>query len=249
MDMKTHNLAVLIMAAGKGTRMKSDLPKVLHKLQGQPLLTYSLTLARSLAAAPLIVVVGYQAAQVIAACGQWPELKFVHQEPQLGTGHAVMTAASELGQLTGSLLVLNGDVPGLTLPTIQNMLTQHYREKNALTVLAMQLQDPAAYGRLITSRERLLAIREYRDASPEEQKINLVNAGIYLFSIAELLTALPLLDNNNAQQEYYLTDLAALMNEKGLPVGYSLCANPLEVAGINSQDELRQMERLWQENK
>jgi UDP-N-acetylglucosamine diphosphorylase/glucosamine-1-phosphate N-acetyltransferase len=247
--MKTHNLAVLIMAAGKGTRMKSALPKVLHKLQGQPLLTYSLTLAHSLAAAPLIVIVGYQAEQVIAACGQWPELKFVRQEPQLGTGHAVMTAAPELGSLTGSVLVLNGDVPGLTLPTIQNMLAQHYREKNALTVLAMKLEDPAAYGRLITSRQRLLAIREYRDASLEEQKINLVNAGIYLFSVAELLIALPLLNNNNDQQEYYLTDLVAVMNEKGWPIGYALCANPGEVAGINSQDELRQMEYLWREKK
>ncbi|MDR1396838.1 MAG: NTP transferase domain-containing protein [Desulfarculales bacterium] len=237
------------MAAGKGTRMKSDLPKVLHRLRGQPLLAYSLELARSLAAAPLVVVVGYQAGQVMAACGQWPELKFVCQEPQLGTGHAVMTAVPELSGLTGSVLILNGDVPGLTLPTVQNMLSRHYRERNALTVLAMELENPAAYGRLITSRHRLLAIREYRDAAPEEQKINLVNAGIYLFAVADLLAALPLLKNNNDQQEYYLTDLVAIMNSKGLPVGYDLCANPWEVAGVNSQDELRQLESLWRKDK
>jgi UDP-N-acetylglucosamine diphosphorylase/glucosamine-1-phosphate N-acetyltransferase len=234
------------MAAGKGTRMKSDIPKVLHKLKGRSLLSYSLSLARSVQASPIIVVAGYEADQVIAACPAWPELKFARQQPQLGTGHAIMAAAPQLTGLEGSVLVLNGDVPGLTLPTIKDMLRQHAEGKNDQTVMAMNLPDPAAYGRLLTNGQHLLAIREYRDASPEERKISLVNAGIYLFSIPSLLDSLPWLDNNNDQREYYLTDLVAIMNKKGLRVGCSLCADPMEVAGINSREELQQMETFWQ---
>jgi UDP-N-acetylglucosamine diphosphorylase/glucosamine-1-phosphate N-acetyltransferase len=247
--MQGQMLAVIIMAAGKGTRMKSDLPKVLHRLQNRPLLDYSLQLARALGACPIIVVVGYQAEQVMAACPAWPDLRFARQEPQLGTGHAVMTAAPQLAQLPGQVLILNGDVPGLTLPTIKKMRQQHEQENNDLTVMAMQLTDPAAYGRLLTSGQRLLDIREYRDASPEKRKISLVNAGIYLFSIPALLAALPLLNSNNDQQEYYLTDLAAIMNKQGLRAGYSLCPDPMEAAGVNSREELLHLENFWQGKK
>jgi UDP-N-acetylglucosamine diphosphorylase/glucosamine-1-phosphate N-acetyltransferase len=249
MVMDQRQLTVIIMAAGKGTRMKSLLPKVLHQFKNHSLLYYSLSLARSLGASSIIVVVGYQANQVTAACPPWPELGFAVQEPQLGTGHAIMTAAPQLAGREGLVLILNGDVPGLTLPTVKNMLEQHDREKNDQTVLAMELADPAAYGRLITDRQRLLAIREYRDASPEERKISLLNAGIYLFSIPPLLASLPLLTNKNAQGEYYLTDLAAIMNEQGWRVGYSLCPNPMEAAGINSREELEQLENFWQGKK
>ena len=244
--METRKLTVIILAAGKGTRMKSVLPKVLHTLDSKPLLAYSLTLAQQLQASPTVVVVGHGAAEVQQAFVAWPDLSFVVQEPQLGTGHAVMAATSALAGFSGTVLVLNGDVPGLRLSTVQNMLEQHWNDHNQQTVLAMQLDDPAAYGRLITQDSQLLAIREFRDATPAEKEIKIVNAGIYVFEAPALLASLPLLNTNNDQNEYYLTDLVEVMHKNQLKAGYALCEDPQEVAGINSQEELQELQALWQ---
>ena len=242
--MKPNNLSVIIMAGGKGTRMKSELPKVLHKLGGQPLLSYSLDLAKELEAHNIIIIVGYKADQVRQAYAARPELTFALQEPQLGTGHAVMMAAPFLEKSSGPVLILSGDVPGLKLATLQNMLDRHIKHGHDLTVLAMQPDDPAAYGRLVTDGERLLRIVEYRDASAEERNIRLVNAGIYLVQAPALLAGLPTLNTNNDQQEYYITDLVEIMNHSNYKVGYALCSDPMEVAGVNSQEELKALEQI-----
>ncbi len=236
-------LAVVILAAGKGTRMKSDLPKVLHSLGGQPLLAYTLDLAQNLSAGRVVVVVGHQAARVKEAFASRPDLRFVVQEPQLGTGHAVMAAAPELGDWQGPVLILCGDVPGLKLGTIACLLEAHASQGNALTVLGMDLAQPGAYGRLVTDGAgRLLRITEFRDASQAERAITQVNAGIYVVNAQDLLTYLPRLTTDNDQKEYYLTDLVELMASAGLKVGLSLCPDPLEVAGVNSKEELEALE-------
>ncbi len=236
-------LAVVILAAGKGTRMKSDLPKVLHSLGGQPLLAYTLDLAQKLSAGRVVVVVGHQAARVKEAFASRPDLRFVVQEPQLGTGHAVMAATPELGDWQGPVLILCGDVPGLKLGTIACLLAAHASQGNALTVLGMDLEQPGAYGRLVTDGAgRLLRITEFRDASQAERAITQVNAGIYVVNAPDLLAYLPRLTTDNDQKEYYLTDLVELMASAGLKVGLSLCPDPLEVAGVNSKEELEALE-------
>ncbi len=236
-------LAVVILAAGKGTRMKSDLPKVLHPLAGRPLLAHVLDLAQCLQAGRVIAVVGHQAERVKEAFADRPGLRFAIQEPQQGTGHAVMCAAPELRDWTGPVLILCGDVPLLKPSTVQALLDRHRQNGHALTVLGMELPDPGAYGRLVTDAAgNLVRIVEFRDASPAERAIRVVNAGIYVANAPELLAYLPRLTTDNDQKEYYLTDLVELMAKAGLRVGLALCPDPLEVAGINSKEELAAME-------
>jgi UDP-N-acetylglucosamine diphosphorylase/glucosamine-1-phosphate N-acetyltransferase len=233
------DLAVVILAAGKGTRMRSDLAKVLHSLAGKPLLSYALDTALTLEPSRLVVVVGHQADKVRQAFSGQAGLRFVKQQPQLGTGHALMAAAPELNGHQGPVLIVCGDVPGLKAATLQKLLQVHRQGDFALTVLGMELKDPGAYGRLIIQGpDRLAAIREFRDASPQERAVNLVNAGVYAAQAGPLLAHLPLLSRDNDQKEYYLTDLAQLMHQKGLGVGYALCDDPGEVEGINSMEEL-----------
>jgi UDP-N-acetylglucosamine diphosphorylase/glucosamine-1-phosphate N-acetyltransferase len=238
------DLAVLILAAGKGTRMKSDMPKVLHFLGGKPLLSYSLDLAQELGSERTMVVVGHQAGRVKEAFAGNPGLLYVLQEPQLGTGHAVMAAAPELKDWQGPVLILCGDVPGLKAETCRRLLDRHLRNGEALTVLGMDLPDPAAYGRMVLDdQDRLTRIVEFRDASDEERAINLVNAGIYVGQARAMLEFLPRLATDNDQQEYYLTDLVEMMHGDGLKVGYAVCPDPLEVAGVNSKEELTDLEQ------
>lgn len=237
----TGQLAAVILAAGKGTRMKSDLPKVLHKLGGRPLLAYPLDLVEELGARRVVIVVGHQAHEVQKIFAG-PHRRFALQEPQLGTGHAVMAAAPELAGWSGPVLILCGDVPGLKPETLRGLLERHQAQGNALTVLGMEPQDPGAYGRMVTGGEALKAIVEFRDASKEQRAISLVNAGIYVASAGPLLEYLPKLTTDNDQGEYYLTDLVGLMNAGGLKVGWALCPHEAQTAGINTVAELEALE-------
>lgn len=247
MSQKTTNekkLAVLILAAGKGTRMKSDLPKVLHILAGRPLLSHVLDLAKGLSAVRTIAVVGHGADLVEKEFSGMSGLEFALQVPQLGTGHAVMAAKENLSGFEGDVLVLYGDVPGLRLETCQGLLAEHHRRNNAMTVLGMEFEEPGAYGRLITDgADGLEAIIEARDASPEQLKVRLVNSGIYVFQAGPLLANLEKLGTENDQGEYYLTDMAEIFRDMGLKVGYMVCPDSGEVAGINSKEELEEYER------
>ena len=242
--MPKRDLAVLIMAAGKGTRMKSDLPKVLHNLAGKPMLFYPIGVAKKLRAGLIIVVVGHQAERVKQVCAEEPGIRFALQEPQLGTGHAVMAAEKELQNHSGQVLILSGDVPGLSRQTLEKLLKTHQEQANALTVLGMDLEDPAAYGRLVPDEagRGLARIVEYRDASEEQRKITVVNAGVYVAEAGTMLENLHRLSTENDQNEYYLTDLVELLHEGGFKVGYALCPDPWEVEGINSREELARME-------
>ena len=240
----TEELAVVILAAGKGTRMKSSLPKVLHTLGNRPLLTYPVEAAQKLGADRIVVIVGHKAELVKEAFKDVPNLGFALQEPQLGTGHAVICAQDDLMDHKGDVLILCGDVPGISQVTLLNLIEKHRSQNYELTVLGMEPSDPAHYGRLVTAANgELTRIVEYRDANPEQRKIRQVNAGIYLARTQTMLKHLPLLKTENDQNEYYLTDLVEIMHKRGMKVGYSLCSDPTEVAGINSVEELKALEK------
>lgn len=239
-------LAVVVLAAGKGTRMKSDLPKVLHPLAGRPMIDWVVDLSQRMGAVKTVVVVGHRAEMVREHLNGRPNLAFALQEPQLGTGHAMMAAAPELVGFEGNVLILFGDVPGLRLSTAQGLVERHLARGNDQTVLAMHLDPPPAYGRLLLdSAGRLGRIVEERDATPEEKKITLVSSGIYVFRGGPLWEFLPLLSTDNDQKEYYLTDLTEIFAERGYQVGYAVAPDPAELRGINSQEELAAMEARW----
>ncbi|HEX2059433.1 MAG TPA: sugar phosphate nucleotidyltransferase, partial [Thermoanaerobaculia bacterium] len=240
-----QNLEVIILAAGLGTRMKSATIKILHRAAGRPIVDYVLDLAADLCPTPPVMVVGYQREAVQKSVGN--RARFAVQEQQLGTGHAVLQAAALLEQdgLAGKrILILSGDVPLTRRETLEALLAQHDREGNALTLLSMRLDDPAMYGRIVRDDAgAVVRIVEAKDASDEQKQIQEVNAGIYVFNAEHLFDNLRNLSPDNAQKEYYLTDLIAVLRNAGHRVGAVVANDPVEMLGVNSRGELAQVER------
>ncbi|PXW99179.1 UDP-N-acetylglucosamine pyrophosphorylase /glucosamine-1-phosphate N-acetyltransferase [Sphaerotilus hippei] len=241
-------LDIVIMAAGKGTRMKSARPKVLHTLAGRALLQHVLDTAAGLGAQRLITVTGHGADLVERAMrAALPEapLHFVRQEPQLGTGHAVQQAVPALGE-QGTTLILNGDVPLVRAETARALLAACGGERLAL--LTVQLADPTGYGRIVrdASGERVLAIVEHKDASEAQRAIREGYTGMMAVPTAMLRRWLAALRNDNAQQEYYLTDIVAMAEADGVPVVATLAGSETEVLGVNSPLQLADLERRHQ---
>jgi len=233
-----ESLAVVVLAAGKGTRMKSDLVKVLHPLAGAPMLSYVLDLARSFRPERMVVVVGFQA-DVVREKFTTDGLLFALQEEQLGTGHAVLTAAPSLRGFQGTVLILSGDVPLLTEGTIRKFLQAHEDHRATLSVLTTKLEDPRGYGRVFRGVEStLLRIVEDRDLQPGEENIREINTGIYCVDAEFLFSALSSLSNQNAQKEYYLTDIVRMASSQNKKVFAVLVDDPMEVMGINTRVEL-----------
>lgn len=227
----------VVLAAGKGTRMRSDLPKVLHELAGQPLLAHVLATARGAGIDRMVVVVGHQAERVRTAC-QALDLVFVIQEPQLGTGHAVQVAAPAL-RAGGWTVVLAGDVPLLRASTLERLITAAVDAAAAAVVLTCVVPDAGAYGRIVKDRAgNLRRIVEARDATAEELAIKEYNSGVYCFRTDRLLAALNSLTSANDQGEYYLTDTVGWLAERDEAVRTVVTDDPHEVVGINTVDEL-----------
>ncbi|MGD1936100.1 MAG: bifunctional UDP-N-acetylglucosamine diphosphorylase/glucosamine-1-phosphate N-acetyltransferase GlmU [Cyanophyceae cyanobacterium] len=235
-------VAVAILAAGKGTRMKSDLPKVLHSLGSKTLVERVLDSLDGINVERCLVVVGHQADLVRSRLADvtinGKSLEFVEQTEQLGTGHAVQQVLEPLKDFEGDLLVLNGDVPLLRPSTLQSMLSSHRDAASAATLLTAQLSDPTGYGRVFCdeSGDQLAVqeIIEHRDCSPEQRNNNRINAGIYCFRWADLSAILPNLSNDNDQQEYYLTDVLAQLR----PAIAVDVEDPQEIWGINDRVQL-----------
>lgn len=242
------SLSIVIMAAGKGTRMKSARPKVLHKLAGRPMLAHVIGTTASLQAAQQIVITGHGAELVEAGMAQaFPQapLRFVRQEPQLGTGHAVQQAVPVLPD-EGITLILNGDTPLIQASTAQALVDACGGDKLAL--LTITLADPTGYGRIVrdASGERVLAIVEHKDATPEQRAIREVYTGMMAAPTARLKAWLSRLTNDNAQGEYYLTDVVAMAQAEGLAVVAAQPQDEVEVLGVNSPAQLAELERRHQ---
>jgi bifunctional UDP-N-acetylglucosamine pyrophosphorylase/glucosamine-1-phosphate N-acetyltransferase len=236
------SLHVVILAAGKGTRMKSARPKVLHALAGLPIIEHVLRTADHLRADSTVVVIGHGADELRAALKNRPALQFAVQSPQLGTGHAVAQAESVLAGKRGTLLLLYGDVPLLQPATLLRLVDHHRRAKSSLTVLTMKLADPYGYGRIVRDKKKQITrIVEERDASGDERKIQDVNSGIYCFDLKPLFGALRQLASDNSQGEYYLTDLVAIYRRRKFRVDTLLMDSPEELRGVNSRVDLAEL--------
>jgi len=246
-------LAAVIMAAGQGKRMQDPTKaKVLYELAGTPLVGHVLKLCNKLGIERTVVIIGYGRDQVKAYLDtNFPQVETAVQEQQLGTGHAVQQAESELRDFDGDVLVLSGDVPLLTLETVEDLHKAH-SESNALaTVLAVEMPDPIGYGRIVRAENgrSLAKIVEEKDASEEIKKIKEINSGIYLFDASTLFSLLGKLGNNNAQGEYYLTDIFGLIVETfgSERVAVALTKDPIEVSGVNTKAQLTELEQSYLE--
>jgi bifunctional UDP-N-acetylglucosamine pyrophosphorylase/glucosamine-1-phosphate N-acetyltransferase len=244
----TKNVEVIILAAGLGTRMKSAKIKILHHAAGRPIIDYVLDLAAEICDELPVMVIGHQREAVQKQIGD--RARYAVQEQQLGTGHAVMQAMSLLGRdgVAGKrMLILSGDVP-LTRPeTLRRLIAEHEQSNNALTLLTMKLDDPAMYGRVVRDKnDAVMRIVEAKDASDDEKKIAEVNAGIYVFDGERLFENLSNLSTDNAQGEYYLTDLLGMLRNAGHRVGAVIVDDPIEAHGVNSRSDLATVESAIQ---
>jgi bifunctional UDP-N-acetylglucosamine pyrophosphorylase/glucosamine-1-phosphate N-acetyltransferase len=233
-----EGFATLILAAGQGKRMGSDLAKVLHPVCGVPMLTHSVAAARAAGSQRIVVVIGHQAERV-RELFQEEGVTFAEQKEQLGTGHAVLQAREAFAGYRGTVVILCGDVPLIRPETVRDLYEQHRAAGATVTVLTTVPAEPGAYGRVVKGADGgVLKIVEAKDATYEEEGIREINTGIYCVESPFLFEAVAGLGNRNAQGEYYLTDIVEIANQKGLFVRSSLAADPVEVMGINNPQEL-----------
>ncbi len=243
--MSFTDIAIVILAAGKGKRMKSELPKVLHKIDSKSMVEYVVQSAVAVAGKAVYVVVGHQAEKVRKAVSDKFDVSFVYQEALLGTGDAVKTVMPVLPPAITTVVVLCGDVPMIKRQTITELIAAHTRENNSMTLLGVELDNPHGYGRIIQNRNgRVIRIKEEADASDEEKRIRMINAGIYCFEKTFLSESLPAITSNNNQQEYYLTDMIRIAAENNHRIGFVNTADKREVMGINTLGELEMVTRM-----
>ena len=237
----------IILAAGQGTRMKSKLPKVLHKVLGKPMVQWVIDCLTAAGVTDKITVLGHGAEQVATVVAE--QTSIVYQTEQLGTGHAVMQGVKALGAENDCVIVICGDTPLLQADTIKSLLAKHNAEKNMVTVLTAQASDPTGYGRIVRNGAQIEAIVEQKDATEEEKTITEINTGTYCFNQQFLLQYLPTLTTNNAQKEYYLTDLIKIANQNQFPVGGYQLDDFSESLGVNNRVQLAQAEQVLRQRK
>ncbi|MBH0112665.1 bifunctional UDP-N-acetylglucosamine diphosphorylase/glucosamine-1-phosphate N-acetyltransferase GlmU [Novosphingobium sp. YJ-S2-02] len=241
--------AIVVLAAGKGTRMKSDLHKVLHPVAGRPMLEHLLANAAQLAPERTVLVAGHGREQLEAALGERATIAV--QEPQLGTGHAVQQAQEALAGFEGDVLILYGDVPFVRAETMQAMIARlHEDDAPAVVVLGFEPEDPLRYGRVLAHEDgRIAMMVEYKDATEEQRACRLCNSGLMAVRAADLFDLLSKIGNDNAQGEYYLVDIVNVANLEGRTCAVIVTDDPDEVGGINSRAELAAAEGRWQQRR
>lgn len=241
------NFATIIMAAGKGTRMKDpNRAKVMFEVNGKPMIQHVVELAQSLKSEKVIVIVGYQRESVYSHLETVsPSVQFAVQDPQLGTGHAVMQAEPFLRRYAGDVLVLSGDVPILRKETIEKLIECH-RDNNAVgTILTAKLDDPTGYGRILRSKSGyVVGIVEHKDATEAQRNVKEINSGIYLFDNKYLFAALQFINPHNAQNEYYLTDVFGHFWSQKLVVSAMMTDDYNEIRGVNTLEQLKEAEEV-----
>ncbi len=231
--------AVIVLAAGGGSRMKSSQSKLLHHISGKTMLHYAVSAGAALDPAHLVVVVGKYREQVVEELGQLStSVTTALQKEQLGTGHAVLCGLAELGDLTGEVVVTYGDVPLLTGDTLRQLVAVHRANRNCATVLTANVKDPTGYGRIVRDGERVVGIVEHDDATAEQKLINEINSGIYVFDAETLRTGLAELSTDNAQGEQYLTDVVESAHERGDRVGALVTDDIWQTEGVNDRIQL-----------
>ncbi|WP_260465073.1 bifunctional UDP-N-acetylglucosamine diphosphorylase/glucosamine-1-phosphate N-acetyltransferase GlmU [Arachnia propionica] len=234
--------AVVVLAAGGGTRMKSRRSKLLHEVCGRSMLSYAVSAAAALNPAHLVVVVGHQRVQVAEHLESLNEtVTTAVQEQQLGTGHAVSCALAGLPEFDGEVVVTYGDVPLLTGETLQRLVTLHRADHNAVTVLTAEVDDPTGYGRIVRTEGRVTGIVEHRDATDDQRRIREINSGIYVFDAATLRAGLGQLTTDNAQGEQYLTDVLRFAHDRGQSVGAMVTDDIWQTEGVNDRLQLARM--------
>lgn len=239
------------MAAGKGKRMKNpDKSKVMFELKGKPLIQYVIELSLKINSDKIIPIVGHQKQSVIDFIGEKfykdiSKISFAHQDEQLGTGHAVMQTYEELKDFKGNVLILSGDVPMLKYETVEKFLSFHSENNFRASLLSAIFDDPFGYGRIIRdSNGNFIDIREEKDSNDDEKKIKEINSGIYIIDNELLFEAIKTLKTDNAQGEYYLTDVFRYFREKGIRIGAVPVDNNLEICGINTVEQLEELEKI-----
>ncbi|NOY89033.1 MAG: NTP transferase domain-containing protein [FCB group bacterium] len=234
-----ENHAAIVLAAGKGKRMKSDLPKVLQQIHGKPIIKILLDTLVPLNFKKIVVVVGHKGEMVQKELSGYPVL-FAWQKEQLGTGHAVMVTKDLMADFQGTTLIALGDVPFLSTDTVRQLFDTHQKTKADATCLSAYVSNPKGYGRVVrdSQTDKLKEIVEHKEASDKVLKINEINTGTFCFDNQLLFKTLTQIDNNNSQREYYLTDCVKVMYNKGLRVSVVAAENPDEVLGVNSVEQL-----------
>ncbi len=233
----------IVLAAGKGTRMKSRLPKVLHKVGGKHMVEHVINAVREMGVQDVIVVIGHEAEMVREALGG--TVNFAVQEQQLGTGHAVIIALPFIKENEGSVLIVCGDTPLIQADTLKKLWDAHLSSQTACTILSAELPDPTGYGRIIRNHDHTVAkVVEQKDAQPQELSVNEINTGTYCFDLKNLREVVKDLTQNNRQGEYYLTDAVALLVSRGLTVNAMVAEDPYETIGINSRSQLAEAEKV-----
>lgn len=243
------SFSAIILAAGAGSRMKSSLPKVIHKLSGKPLINWVIDSVSALKPDNIIIVLGHRAEIVEKELEKLnKEIKIVYQKEQLGSGHALMQAQEALKNYKDDILVISGDVPLVRPATLSSLLKTHKENKASVTVLAAKVENPYGYGRIIRNGNELEKIVEEKDANEQEKCIDEINSGIYCFD-KNVWTALSQVKPNNAKKEYYITDTVSILKNSGKKAFYKTTKNDYEVKGINNRIELAQAENILQEEK
>lgn len=235
--------AAIILAAGKGTRMKSDKPKVIFELAGKPMINRVVETANKINSNLIAIVVGYKKKQVIDVVPKNNNIRFVEQIQQNGTGHAVMVTEEIFKDFDGNVFILCGDVPLLRYKTLEK-IQKHHREHNAsCTVLTAFMDDALRYGRIVRNTDgNVQRIVEFKDATEAEKKIKEINTGIYCFNVKDLFAALQSIDNKNNQNEYYLTDTLEILNNENKLVTSVILDDMVEASGVNSKEQLAELE-------
>lgn len=240
-----ENIMAIVMAAGKGTRMKSKKSKLVQKIYGKEIVKRAVENAENAGVSDIVAVVGYQKEEVMAVLGD--TVKYAYQDDMLGTGHAVLQAKEYLQGKKGRVLVLNGDVPLLRPETLNKLLEKSIENKEHATLLTAIYDNPYGYGRIIRDEGgNVSAIVEEKDTTDDQKEIKEINAGIYCFDIEELLAALEELKPNNAQGEYYITDVIGIMNKKGLKTGAVVVEDNTEILGVNDRIQLEMLTKVLQ---
>jgi len=243
------DIHIVILAAGKGTRMKSHLPKVLHEISGLSLIARVLRTAAELKPASTTVVVGHGADQVKAAFGDTAGVDFVVQEQQLGTGHALLQTRPLLEGRKGTVILLSGDVPLLAVNSLQALLAEHIQSAAAATVITANVARPFGYGRIVRTNGKITKIVEEKDTTPAQRAISEINSGIYAFDLDPLFDALDSIGTANKQGEYYLPDLIAIYRKQKRTVATWTVARTDEIRGINSRTELAEVSTMVRQQK